>query len=168
MTRFPGQSIQKDIREEGSCPGQWVHVVDHPGRTKQTPGEGVTRSPCSGRRQNPARSEALPWLLSSLFHPSFLLPHVLCLLASGRRSWQGQRWLCCCGVRGVWWCRWLLRRLEAEVWEFSSGELCARNTLWSKERWRAAIGCPQQRMPSPVPLGRLLRPGRLWETHGQH
>lgn len=41
------------------------------------------------------------------------------------------------------------------MWEFSSGELCARNTLWCKERWRAAIGCPQQRMPSPVPLGRL-------------
>lgn len=102
-------------------------------------------------------------------HPWFLLPNVLCLSASGRRSWQGQRWLCCCGVRGIWWCRWLLRRLEAEVWEFSSGELCERNTLWCKERWRAAIGCPQQRMPSPVPLGRLCSDlAGLWETHGQH
>lgn len=84
MTRFPGQRIQKDIREEGSCPGQWIHVVDHPGRTKQAPGEGVTCSSYSGQRQNPVRSEALSWLLPSLF-PTFLSPPQ-CSLSLGQ--WQ--------------------------------------------------------------------------------
>lgn len=44
------------------------------------------------------------------------------------------------------------------MWEFSSGELCAHNTVKRggvKERQRTAIRCPQQRMTNPVPLGRL-------------
>lgn len=168
MTRFPGQSIQNDIREEGSCPGQWVHVVDHPGRTKQAPGEGVTCLPYSEQRQNPVRSEALScsFPLSSL---SFLLPKVLCLSASGRRRWQGQRWLCCCGVRGGLVVQMVTEEAGGQgvrIQQWTTA--CTQHTLWCKDRWRTAIGCPQQRMPSPVPLGRLLRPGRLWEIHGQH
>lgn len=47
--------------------------MDHPGRTKQAPGEGVTFAPYSGQRQNPVKSEALSWLLPSLF-PPFVSP----------------------------------------------------------------------------------------------
>lgn len=39
------------------------------------------------------------------------------------------------------------------MWEFSSGELVHITHRGVKRR--TAIGCPQQRMPSPVPLGRL-------------
>lgn len=64
------------------------------------------------------------------------------------------------------------------MWEFSSGELCACNTLWCKETWRTAIRCPHQRMASPVPVNRLCsdmaRSGRpmgstgiLGQSHNQ-
>lgn len=138
-----GQAERKAMalssRYEIRCDQQWIHMVDHPCRTKQAAGEERERParPCLQQQSSAlgggrmrGGSEALFWLVSCFL--SLPIPRSSSQMFSVSRPVAGgggrARDAFAVVVReGSWcgrrWCRWL----EAGMQAFSSGELYARN-----------------------------------------